>query len=350
MKVASQAFTWKISICSAKINHVPRCSLCGELTTHLQCGPLIEVLHRSCSWLYRKSSTLPAQASCTGSKVGAEEFTRARDSTRYVQQQTFSKYPHLPYPYCAHRLQYWGCKPARSSTFTRKIRLPMFSHLKNTLYMFTLLGRPPTLSAQLSNVHRDASLTTKYSSPSMCINQTSRNKFHHWFKKKKKNSTKPLLHTQAYQERPQVLLFRYLRTSARQNCHSQTLLRQASRNWLEKFVSTRVRLHQFFLTSLANLTGTQWYKCVVCLMCVCLDETFSHRANRKLKIELTCADCGVPVPFTVGLAFPAWWAAQWISSIAPKSCYTLINKAARLCSEAIRWTVQACTGHNCTER
>ena len=33
LKVASQAFTWKISICSAKINHVFRCSLSGELAT-----------------------------------------------------------------------------------------------------------------------------------------------------------------------------------------------------------------------------------------------------------------------------------------------------------------------------
>ena len=33
LKVASQAFTWKISICSAKINHVFRCSLSRELAT-----------------------------------------------------------------------------------------------------------------------------------------------------------------------------------------------------------------------------------------------------------------------------------------------------------------------------
>ena len=33
LKVASQAYTWKISICLAKIDHVFRCSLSGELTT-----------------------------------------------------------------------------------------------------------------------------------------------------------------------------------------------------------------------------------------------------------------------------------------------------------------------------
>ena len=33
LNVSSQAFTWKISICSAKSNHVLRCSLSGELAT-----------------------------------------------------------------------------------------------------------------------------------------------------------------------------------------------------------------------------------------------------------------------------------------------------------------------------
>ena len=33
LKVASQGFTWKILICSSKINHVLRCSLSGELST-----------------------------------------------------------------------------------------------------------------------------------------------------------------------------------------------------------------------------------------------------------------------------------------------------------------------------
>ena len=33
LKVASQAFTWKISICSANSNHVLRCLLSGELAT-----------------------------------------------------------------------------------------------------------------------------------------------------------------------------------------------------------------------------------------------------------------------------------------------------------------------------
>ena len=66
LKVASQGFTWKILICSSKINHVLRCSLSGELARSLRgeltCGPLFEVLHRSCScsWLNRKSSALPS--------------------------------------------------------------------------------------------------------------------------------------------------------------------------------------------------------------------------------------------------------------------------------------------------
>ena len=33
LNVSSQSFTWKISICSAKSNHVLRCSLSGELAT-----------------------------------------------------------------------------------------------------------------------------------------------------------------------------------------------------------------------------------------------------------------------------------------------------------------------------
>ena len=60
LKVASQAFTRKISICSAKINHVLRCSLSRELWGELACGPLFEVLHRSCSWLNLRSSALPS--------------------------------------------------------------------------------------------------------------------------------------------------------------------------------------------------------------------------------------------------------------------------------------------------
>ena len=37
LKVANQAFTWNISICSAKINHVLRCSLSRELATGRAC-------------------------------------------------------------------------------------------------------------------------------------------------------------------------------------------------------------------------------------------------------------------------------------------------------------------------
>ena len=48
LKVASQAFTWKISICSAKINHVLRCSLSRELATgraHLRTAVRGAALH-----------------------------------------------------------------------------------------------------------------------------------------------------------------------------------------------------------------------------------------------------------------------------------------------------------------
>ena len=56
----------------------------SSLRGKLDCGPLIEVLHRSCSWLNRKSSALPARALCAGSKVIAEKFAWASNPTRCV--------------------------------------------------------------------------------------------------------------------------------------------------------------------------------------------------------------------------------------------------------------------------
>ena len=72
LKVARPAFTWQISINSAKINHLLRCSLRGELS----CGPLTEVLQRF-KWL------ITEQRGCACSRIGAEKFTQTSDPTRY---------------------------------------------------------------------------------------------------------------------------------------------------------------------------------------------------------------------------------------------------------------------------
>ena len=61
LKVASQTFTWKISICSAKsitfsAAHLAESSLRRELAR----GPLFQVLHGSCSWLNWKCSAFPS--------------------------------------------------------------------------------------------------------------------------------------------------------------------------------------------------------------------------------------------------------------------------------------------------
>ena len=99
LDVASQAFTWKISIRSAKsmtffAARLADSSLRGELA----CGPLIEVLDRICSWLNRKSSALPsAGASCAGSKVGAENFAWARNPTRYGSHNQKRSHSYTPW-------------------------------------------------------------------------------------------------------------------------------------------------------------------------------------------------------------------------------------------------------------
>ena len=84
LKVASQAFTWKISICLAKsitvfAAHLAESSLQGELA----CGPLFGVLHRSCSWLSLKTSALSSAGFVRRLVVWAEKFAQARNPTRY---------------------------------------------------------------------------------------------------------------------------------------------------------------------------------------------------------------------------------------------------------------------------
>ena len=59
----------------------------GELSLQeeLACGPVMELLHRSCNWPKQRvfQRGLRAQASCAGSKVGAEKFAWACNPTRY---------------------------------------------------------------------------------------------------------------------------------------------------------------------------------------------------------------------------------------------------------------------------
>ena len=88
LKVASQAFTCKISICSAKVNHVLRCSLSGELATGR--ARLRTAVRGAASQLQLTEPTeqrvaqrgLCAQAQL---KVWAEKFAWARNPTRYVK-------------------------------------------------------------------------------------------------------------------------------------------------------------------------------------------------------------------------------------------------------------------------
>ena len=54
--VSSQAFTWKISNCSAKSNHVLRCSLSGELATGralLRTGDRVAASQLQLTWVNR---------------------------------------------------------------------------------------------------------------------------------------------------------------------------------------------------------------------------------------------------------------------------------------------------------
>ena len=57
----------------------------SSLREELACGPVIELLHRSCNWLKltERAARFPARASCAGSKVGAEKFAWACNPTRY---------------------------------------------------------------------------------------------------------------------------------------------------------------------------------------------------------------------------------------------------------------------------
>ena len=90
LNVTSRYFTWKISICSPKAimffaAHLAESSQQKELA----CGPVIELLHRSCNWhkLTERAARFPARASCAGSKVGAEKFALACNPTRYAIDQ-----------------------------------------------------------------------------------------------------------------------------------------------------------------------------------------------------------------------------------------------------------------------
>ena len=58
----------------------------SSLREELACGPVTELLHRSCNWLKftERAARFPARASCAGSKVGAEKFAWAGNPTRYV--------------------------------------------------------------------------------------------------------------------------------------------------------------------------------------------------------------------------------------------------------------------------
>ena len=87
MKVASQAFTWKVSICLAKIDHVFRCSLSGELTTGR--ARLRTAFRGAASQLQlstepKRAARCLARALCAGLKVWAEKFAWARNPTRYA--------------------------------------------------------------------------------------------------------------------------------------------------------------------------------------------------------------------------------------------------------------------------
>ena len=57
----------------------------SSLREELACGPVIELLHRSCNWLKltERAARFPERASCAGSKVGAEKFACACNPTRY---------------------------------------------------------------------------------------------------------------------------------------------------------------------------------------------------------------------------------------------------------------------------
>ena len=86
LKVASQAFTWKISICSAKINHVLRCSLSREHATGRAC--LRTAVRGATSQLQltkpNEAARCPTRALCAGLKAWAENFAWARNPTRYA--------------------------------------------------------------------------------------------------------------------------------------------------------------------------------------------------------------------------------------------------------------------------
>ena len=72
----------------------------SSLREELACGPMIELLHRSCNWLKltERAARFPARASCAGSKVGAEKFAWACNPTRYDLVVTCNCFPPPPTP------------------------------------------------------------------------------------------------------------------------------------------------------------------------------------------------------------------------------------------------------------
>ena len=103
LKAASQGFTWKILMCSSKINHVLLCSLSGELA----CGPLFEVLQLTepkelCAQAWKpelKSSPWPAILLDMQSQISGGHFVRTFScpSRQEVQDKECSNYPTLEY-------------------------------------------------------------------------------------------------------------------------------------------------------------------------------------------------------------------------------------------------------------
>ena len=87
LNVASQAFTRICFDLLGKINQVLRCSLSGELA----CGPMIEFLYAAAGGWTEKAARCPARASCAGSKVRAENFAWARNSSWYGMAKNAQK-------------------------------------------------------------------------------------------------------------------------------------------------------------------------------------------------------------------------------------------------------------------
>ena len=92
LNVSSQYFTWKILICSAKSNHVLRCSLSGELATgraRLRTGDWVASSQVQLTWVNRKSSALPSvgfvprlESRSWKVRLGLQSYSICRDSVQ----------------------------------------------------------------------------------------------------------------------------------------------------------------------------------------------------------------------------------------------------------------------------